>query len=227
MSKGWIKIHRQIIDWEWYDEPNTFRLFFHLLIKANHKQNNYRGVTIEAGQIMTGFDKLANDTGLTLQKVRTSINRLKSTNEITVNSNTQGTIIQIVNYDKYQVTTDEQQTSNKPITNEQQTSNKPITTNKNVNNDNNVKDTKEKRALKFAASVKEFEKYDLKMLEAFIDYWTESNEGSNVLRFEMSKNQPFNITRRLVTWKTNEKPKTSGPQKNNPLNLTDQNYSER
>ena len=98
---------------------------------------------IEAGQIMTGFDRLASETGLTLQKVRTSLNRLKSTNEITVKSSTQGTIIQIVNYSKYQVATDEQQTSNKPITNEQQTDNKPITTNKNDNNEDNEKNEKE------------------------------------------------------------------------------------
>jgi hypothetical protein len=143
MSKGWIKIHRQITEWEWYDEPNTFRIFFHLLVKANHKQNKYRGVMIEPGQIMTGFDRLASETGLTIQKVRTSISRLKSTNEITVNSSTQGTIIQIVNYSKYQVTTDEQQTSNKPITNEQQTDNKPITTNKNDNNEENDKNEKD------------------------------------------------------------------------------------
>lgn len=144
MSRGWIKIHRQITEWEWYDEPNTFRLFFHLLLKANHKPNKYRGVMIEIGQIMTGFDRLASETGLTLQKVRTSINRLKSTDEITVESSTQGTIIQIVNYSKYQVATDEQQTDNKPATGEQQTDNKPITTNKNDNNVDNENNDKEK-----------------------------------------------------------------------------------
>jgi nucleoid DNA-binding protein len=95
---------------------------------------------------MTGFDKLASETGLTSQKVRTSLNRLKSTNEITVNSSTQGTVIQIVNYGKYQVATDDQQTNNKPITNEQQTDNKPITTNKNVNNEKNDKELKETKA---------------------------------------------------------------------------------
>lgn len=143
MSKGWIKIHRQITEWEWYDEPNTFRVFFHLLVKANHKQAKYRGVTIEAGQIMTGLDRLASETKLSVQKVRTSLSRLKSTNEITVHSSTQGTIIQIVNYSKYQVVTDDQQTINKPITNDQQTNNKPITTNKNDNNEENEKNEKD------------------------------------------------------------------------------------
>jgi len=49
------------------------------------------------------------------------------------------------------------------------------------------------------------EKYDSVMLNDFFEYWTESNEGSNVLRFEMRKNQPFDIKRRLVTWKKNDK----------------------
>ena len=139
MELGWIKIHRQILNWEWYDEPNTFRIFFHLLLKANHKPNKYRGVTVEAGQIMTGLDLLARETNLSMQKVRTSLNRLKSTNEITIKTSTKGTIIQVVNYEKYQVVTNEQQTNNKRVTNEQQTNNKQITTNKNVNNIKNEK----------------------------------------------------------------------------------------
>ena len=125
MSNGWIKIHRQILEWEWYDEPNTLRLFLHLLLKANHKPRNYRGVNIKEGQIMTGYDKLATELGLSVQQIRTGINKLKSTSEITSVSTSQGTIIQIVKYKDYQVVTSK-------TTDEQQTDNKPITTNKNV-----------------------------------------------------------------------------------------------
>ena len=127
MNNGWIKIHRKLLEWEWYDEPNTFRLFIHLLLKANHKPKNYRGVNIEAGQIMTGLTLLSQQTGLSIQKIRTSLNNLKSTNEITSKTNNKGTVIQIVKYKDYQV-----------ITNEQQTNNKQTTTNK---NDNNIKNT--------------------------------------------------------------------------------------
>ena len=123
MNNGWIKIHRKLLEWEWYDEPNTFRLFMHLLLKANHKPKNYRGVFIESGQVMTGINLLSEQTGLTFQKVRTSLNNLKSTNEITIKTSNKGTIIQIVKYKDYQVSTSE-------ITNEQQTNNKQITTNK-------------------------------------------------------------------------------------------------
>ena len=137
MSNGWIKIHRQITDWEWYDEPNTFRVFFHLLLKANHKPKKYRGKTIEVGQIMTGLNLLSVETGLSIRSVRTCLSRLKSTNEITIKSNSKGTIIQIVKYKDYQLTTSERQTNDKPTTNQRQTNDKPTTTNKNVKNEKN------------------------------------------------------------------------------------------
>ena len=132
MNNGWIKIHRKLLEWEWYNEPNTFRLFFHLLLKANHTPKRYKGVMIETGEVMTGLNLLSIETGLTVQQVRTSITRLKSTNEITSKTNSQGSIIQIVNYKKYQIVTNE-------ITTEQQTSNKRLTTNK---NDKNIKNEK-------------------------------------------------------------------------------------
>jgi len=131
MSNGWIKIHRQILEWEWYDEPNTLRLFLHLLLKANHKTRSYRGVEIKEGQIMTGYDKLAKELNLSTQKIRTSISKLKSTSEITSVSTSQGTIIQIVKYKNYQVVTSK-------LTDEQQTDNKRITTNKNVKKEKEV-----------------------------------------------------------------------------------------
>lgn len=127
---GWIKIHRQILEWEWYDDVNTCRLFFHLLIKANHKERNYKGKIVSVGETLTGLDKLSSETKLSVQQIRTSLNKLKSTNEITINSTSQGTVIKVVNYEKYQVTTSE-------VTDEQQTNNKRVTTNKNDKKENN------------------------------------------------------------------------------------------
>lgn len=128
---GWVKIHRQILEWEWYDDINTCRLFFHLLIKANHKERNYKGKVVSVGETLTGLDKLSCETNLSVQQIRTSLNKLKSTNEITINSSPQGTVIKVVNYGKYQVATSE-------ATDEQQTNNKRVTTNKNEKNENNI-----------------------------------------------------------------------------------------
>jgi hypothetical protein len=130
---GWIKLHRQITDWEWYDDHNTFRLFMHLLLKANHKERNYRGVKIEVGCVMTGRELLSKETGLSVQQIRTCLERLKSTNEITIKSDKQGTIIQVVKYKDYQVTTNES-TTHQPTSNQQVTTNKNVKKEKNDNN---------------------------------------------------------------------------------------------
>lgn len=126
-QNGWIKLHRQILEWEWYEDINCFRLFTHLLLKANHKEKRYKGIVIKAGQIVTSRDLLAQETGLSSQQVRTAITKLKSTNEITSVTSSQGTIIEVVNYEKYQLSTNE-------ITEEQPTSNQRVTTNKNDKN---------------------------------------------------------------------------------------------
>ncbi len=128
---GWIKIHRKILEWEWYDDANTFRLFMHLILKANHKPKKYRGKEVGIGCLLTGRDILSTETGLSVRQVRTSLERLKSTNEVTIKTTSQGTEIKIVNYHKYQLTTSE--TTNERPTNDQQT-----TTNKNVKNNKEV-----------------------------------------------------------------------------------------
>ena len=47
--------------------------------------------------------------------------------------------------------------------------------------------------------------YNEEFNEEFVGYWTEHNDNGKKMRFEMSKNQPFNIKRRLATWKKNQK----------------------
>jgi hypothetical protein len=88
---GWIKIHRSILDWEWYEDTNTFRLFMHLILKANHKDKNYKGKLIKRGCLVTGRDLLSVETGLSVQQIRTCLERLKLTNEITIKTNSKGT----------------------------------------------------------------------------------------------------------------------------------------
>lgn len=130
---GWIKIHRQIIDWEWFTDTTTFRVFLQLLLKANHKEKKYRGMVLKVGTIITSRDILAFETSLSVQQVRTALDKLKSTNEITIKTSSQGTIIEVVNYAKYQLVTSE-------VTNKQPTSNQQVTTNKNEKKEKNEKE---------------------------------------------------------------------------------------
>ncbi len=64
----------------------------------------------------------------------------------------------------------------------------------------------ESRQIKFANDVSEYLfKYEKDMLYEFWDYWTEHEENGRLMRFEMSKNKPFNIGRRLGRWSINQK----------------------
>lgn len=139
MSSGWIKLHRQLTEWEWYDDINTSRLYIHLLLTANHKDNNWRGITIKRGSRLTSLDKLSSETSLSVSKIRTSIKKLILTNEIASESHTQHTVFIIKNYESYQG--DDKQID-KPVTNESQTDDKRIATNNNVKKEKNVNKTK-------------------------------------------------------------------------------------
>jgi hypothetical protein len=121
--EGFIKIHRKLLEWEWYDDNNVKVLFLHLLLKANYKDKKYRGETLKAGTILTGRDILANELSLSVQQVRTALKKLELTNELTIKTTRKGTKIQIVNYRKYQLATNR-------ATNEQPTDNQQATTNK-------------------------------------------------------------------------------------------------
>lgn len=127
---GYISLHRQILDWEWYKDPVTRGVFIHLIVVANFKDTRFVGKKIRRGQLVTSLAKLAEETGFSVQQVKTAIKHLISTNEITNESCTQYRIITIVNYHKYQTSTNEltneQQTSNKRLTNDQQHHNKVI-----------------------------------------------------------------------------------------------------
>lgn len=128
-----IQLHRKLIQWEWYDDINTSRLFIHLLLKSNWKDKNWRGIEIKRWEFLTSLWKLAEETSLSIQQVRTSLKKLKSTQEVTQEWHASYTIIKLTNYDSYQTSNTE---SNKPVTSEQQTSNKPVTTTNKVNNNN-------------------------------------------------------------------------------------------
>lgn len=143
MNNSWIKLHRKLIDWGWYTDSQTVHLFLHLLFKANYKPSKWRGVEVAVGQLITGRTKLAMETGISEQSVRTILDRLKSTGELTSESTSKFTIITLCNYSKYQgfdCDTNQQLTSNQPATNQQLTTS------------NNLKEVKKKEP-KSAGSV--------------------------------------------------------------------------
>ena len=131
---GYIKIHRKLLEWGWYNNGAVKAVFLHLLLTANFRPTVYHGRTIERGQAVFGFQSMADKLGITFQQARTAVDKLKKSGEITVWTNRQFSVATIVNYDAYQ--DDEQQTDNKRITNDQQTINKRLTLDQQT--DNNI-----------------------------------------------------------------------------------------
>ena len=74
----------------------------HLLLTSNHKQKHWRGVLINMGQKITSQDHLAKELGLSRQKIRSALNNLQTTNEITSETNNKYTLITILKWQEYQ-----------------------------------------------------------------------------------------------------------------------------
>lgn len=136
---GWIIIYKKIQKWGWYSDSQTFHLFMHLLLEANHENRIWKGQEIKRGQLIFGRKRTSECLGISEQAVRTCITRLKSTNEITIKSTNKYSLITIVNYEKYQLTpkkSTSKSTSN--YANEQPTTNQQPTTPNKVNKRNKV-----------------------------------------------------------------------------------------
>lgn len=99
---GFIQLHRKLLEWEWYTDQKTFKVFLHCLLKANFKDKQWRGGTIKRGQFVTSISHLASETGLTVKQVRTALDNLESTGEVGKQSTNLNTCITVVYYDKYQ-----------------------------------------------------------------------------------------------------------------------------
>jgi hypothetical protein len=136
MDNGFIFLHRKLKDWEWYLNIPVKTLFIHCLIMANFKNKKWQGIEIKRGSFITSINKLHIETGLSERQVRTALDKLIMTNELTSQSNNKYRIITVLNYNDYQ-TNDKQDV--KPKTSKRQADDKQATTTNNVNKDNNVK----------------------------------------------------------------------------------------
>ena len=125
MHGDYIKIDRSILEWEWYTDINTKVLFFHMLLKANWKDGNFRGTTVPRGSFVSSIRKLSEETGLTEREIRTGISHLKSTGEVTQKGHSKYSVFTVNNYCEYQKSN---KVSNAELTGNQQATNSQVTT---------------------------------------------------------------------------------------------------
>lgn len=115
-SKEYIILSRDILEWRWYKDKETYRFFIHCILRTNYKDMQWHNIVIPRGSFITTEATLMRELNLTRQNLRTIIKRLISTNEITKSTISNYIIIKVNNYDLYQ--------SNNQVTNQ-----RPTTTN--------------------------------------------------------------------------------------------------
>ena len=130
-DRTYIKLFRKILKWGWYGDTNTFRVFMHILLKAQYYPTEYHGVTINSGECVFGRKAWAKELGLSEQQIRTAISHLQSTNEITIASTNKFSVIHVVKWELWQIndglSTNESTNDsfqNQPTTNQQLTTSK-------------------------------------------------------------------------------------------------------
>lgn len=100
--KGYIFLQRQILDWEWWSDIKTARLWITILMLANFEDKKWHGIEIKRGQLLTSLESLSQKSGLSVRSVRTALNHLISTGEVTCKPTSKYTIITVEKYNDYQ-----------------------------------------------------------------------------------------------------------------------------
>lgn len=218
IRKGFVKIHRSIVDWEWYGDPSTRSVFLHLLFTANWKPSRLKNLDIAPGQCVTSIPSLAKDLGLSEKNVRTALSHLKATGEVADQAAGWCRLVTIVKWEFYQnsliepagevageVAGDRQATGRQVAASEE--------------GKKSIKEERKKGASApiadrvdgFKAKCKEITEANPDRLAKperapFLAYWTEP-DASGRMRFEAEKF--FDYGRRMDTWMANANRRTS------------------
>ena len=80
---GWIKLHRSLLNWEWYDDKNATRLLVHLLVSVNYEDKKWKGIIITAGSMVLSWETLSKEVGLSSAQCRTAMTKLENSGEVT------------------------------------------------------------------------------------------------------------------------------------------------
>lgn len=224
--EGWIKLHRKLIEWEWYSDTNAKVLFLHCLLKANIKDCNWKGMPIKRGQFFSSYASLSTELGLSIKEIRSASKKLEKTGELTLIGTSNGTMITVCNYVSYQ---HGETTKGKPRASEGQAKGKPRATDR--EEEEEIEEKERLLAQKCAVFKKSLEpflkEYGKDLLNSFYLYWTEPNKTKKKLRFEMQ--DTWEVSRRLATWAKNDfnkESKSNIPQQQKTKIITQTSYDE-
>lgn len=209
-SVGYVRLYRSFLDWEWYDNDACVRVMLHLLLTVNWEPKKWHGQIVHPGQLITSMEGLSKTLGMTRTSVRRTFDRLKSSGEVTVQTNNHWTLVTLTNWAEYQGT--DQPVSrpvSRPLTDQRPTTDRPAATTKEVKKERK-KEEREQRVTApprmsfeiFKQACRDVHKKSAILsneeAKAFFEYWT---EGSATGKGRWQSQKVFDIALRMGTWK--------------------------
>lgn len=108
-DNGWIKVHRSLLEHDiWNGEPFTRgQAWIDILLRANHEGRSIMlrdgtYIVVEPGQHFTSMEHLAEHWGWSRNRVIRFFRTLSAQGMCTVSGTARGTLITVINWEKYQ-----------------------------------------------------------------------------------------------------------------------------
>lgn len=191
--EGYIILHKKLLEWQYYQNPNMVLLFIHLLLIAN-----------EEGNVNTTLKELERDTGLSIKVIRNCLAKLEKGMILGTKRAQKNTYLTICNFEDYKETKIKKGTKKGTILGTKNESSSP--TNPQANLD--------KRRDTFTEQLRPYVQiYGRDMVNDFWKYWTEPNKSKTRMRFELEKTWDLNL--RMQRWASNNKMEKNGTNRPN------------
>lgn len=82
-NNGFIKLHRNVLEWQHWGEPNVVVVFLTLLLLANHKKGWWQGLRCGRGETFVTIDTLCTYTKLSRPTIIRILKLLEDSGEVT------------------------------------------------------------------------------------------------------------------------------------------------
>lgn len=116
MNRGYIKLWRKSLDAGWIKNHKLWVFWTYCLLKASYKEFDaivgLQVVHLLPGQFIFGLLVASKETGLSIRQIRTIIDFLRKTGNLTIKTTNKFSIISIVNWHIYQPQENENDTLN-------------------------------------------------------------------------------------------------------------------
>tara|TARA_R100000963_G_scaffold33635_1_gene26106 strand:- start:1472 stop:1999 length:528 start_codon:yes stop_codon:yes gene_type:complete len=129
-TEGFIKLHRKALETSSLKKPKVFCFFAYCLMKAvwrDTKQiRNGDEITVYRGSFWTTEKEDLDALGMTRAERETCLKTLSNCESLFIIPSPDGTLIEVVNFDRYQDRDEKQGTNGEPAGNQPETSMEPI-----------------------------------------------------------------------------------------------------